>query len=151
MRYLFLLFICTNLHAQNNNNDVELSKKLIDTTIVTSTGEQMRITQKSNQLPEVSISKKNNMPNALSGKIYTQTYSMSNQSGFDLYNAQLDNMCVLKPDSSNLASLKANVIITQPAKGGTSYIISYPKSQFKLIPKPNKNNQKLLKLLNSNK
>ncbi|MEI2709085.1 MAG: hypothetical protein V9E96_08745 [Chitinophagaceae bacterium] len=58
MRYLFLLFICTNLHAQNNNIDVELSKKLIDTTIVTSTGEQMRITQKSNQLPEVSISKK---------------------------------------------------------------------------------------------
>ena len=151
MRYLFLLFICTNLHAQNNNNDVELSKKLIDTTIVTSTGEQMRITQKSNQLPEVSISKKNNMPNALSGKIYTQTFIISNGSGFDLYNAQVDNMCVLKPDSSNLASLKANVIITQPAKGGTSYIISYPKSQFKLIPKPNKNNQKLLKLLNSNK
>lgn len=149
MRYLFLLFICTNLHAQNNNNDVELSKKLIDTTIVTSTGEQMRITQKSNQLPEVSISKKNNMPNALSGKIYTQTYSISNQSGFDLYNAQLDNMCVLKPDSSNLASLKANTITKQPAKTGTGFIIEYPKSQFKLIPKLNKTEEKLLKLLNN--
>jgi hypothetical protein len=149
MRYLFLLFICTNLHAQNKNIDVELSKKLIDTTIVTSTGEQMRITQKSNQLPEVSISKKNNMPNALSGKIYTQTYSISNQSGFDLYNAQLDNMCVLKPDSSNLASLKANTITTQPAKAGTGFIIEYPKSQFKLIPKLNKSEEKLLKLLNN--
>jgi hypothetical protein len=74
---------------------------------------------------------------------------MSNQSGFDLYNAQLDNMCVLKPDSSNLASLKANTITKQPAKTGTGFIIEYPKSQFKLIPKLNKTEEKLLKLLNN--
>ena len=55
-----------------------------------------------------SINHSNKMPNALQGFKDNQPLMGNNQQGFDVYQSQVDNMIVLKPDAANLASLITN-------------------------------------------
>jgi|GEM_PF-3343033 len=58
-----------------------------------------------NGMPSQAPSNAYRMPNALSSLVDNQQLKGNNQQGFDIYQSQVDNMPVLKPDAANLSSL----------------------------------------------
>jgi hypothetical protein len=70
-----------------------------------------------------SVNYSNKMPNALDGFKDNQQLIRNNQQGFDVYQSQVDNMKVLKPDTSNAAQLK---MPTWNYKSETIYGEAYP-------------------------
>lgn len=50
-----------------------------------------------------------NMPNALANFKDNAIFIGNNKNGFDVYQSQVDNMPVLKPDARNLETLKCNI------------------------------------------
>ena len=55
-----------------------------------------------------SVASMDKMPNALNGFTDNQQFKNNNNQGYDVYQSQMDNMLVLKPDATNLASLSNN-------------------------------------------
>jgi hypothetical protein len=88
---LIAFFYCGNLFAQERI-PITGNKRINLDSIFT------------NQQPTVPSS--NRMPNALEGFKDNQQIMGNNKQGFDIYQSQVDNMAVLRPDASNAASFK---------------------------------------------
>ncbi|MBC7589258.1 MAG: hypothetical protein H7178_12960 [Chitinophagaceae bacterium] len=85
------------------------------------------------------------MPNSLSGFIDNQQPKRNNQQGFDIYQSQVDNMPVLKPDAANLATLsrenngiKTFVITVNPnwVKPNNQQLLRLKKMELNKLPLP---------------
>ncbi len=78
------------------------------------------------------------MPNALSVFVDNQQFKSNNQQGYDMYQSQVDNMPVLKPDVANLASLSNNDnFVYKPFDAKTVLNLTRPNNDLS-VPKPKK-------------
>ncbi len=68
-------------------------------------------------LPCITSPSIDNMPNALAGKKYPEKLIRNNGQGFNIYENGLDNMPVLKPDSS----FKSNMASSVPLKNNRKF------------------------------
>ena len=150
MRYIFLLFCFAKLNAQTTTSTEKLNTIIDITTEIN--GNKIRLSRLSpsekmlhlQRVESVSTSPCN-MPNALNGYRDKQQLVGNNNQGFDVYKSQVDNMIVLKPDSSNLASLVHKPITLKGTNGSTVVIKrKTPVYQFKKISHSAGSDKKLL-------